>query len=38
LREIADRFGVTESRICQIHAQAISSLRSYLRRRDAIAA
>ena len=32
LREIAEVFGVTESRICQIHSQAILSLRSYLRR------
>jgi len=38
LREIAERFGVTESRICQIHAQAIASLRNYLRRQEAIAA
>lgn len=30
LREIAEAFGVTESRICQIHAQAILSIRSYL--------
>ncbi len=34
LREIAEVFGVTESRICQIHAQAILSLKSYLRRHD----
>jgi len=32
LREIAEVFGVTESRICQIHAQAILALRAYLRR------
>ena len=32
LREIAEAFGVTESRICQIHAQAILSIRSYLQR------
>ena len=37
LREIAERFGVTESRICQIHAQAITSLRSYLNRQEASA-
>lgn len=30
LREIAEAFGVTESRICQVHAQAILSIRSYL--------
>jgi len=34
LREIAELFGVTESRICQIHAQAILAIRSYLRRTD----
>lgn len=34
LREIAEVFGVTESRICQIHAQAILALKSYLRRHD----
>lgn len=34
LREIAEVFGVTESRICQIHAQAILSLKAYLRRHD----
>lgn len=38
LREIAERFGVTESRICQIHSQAILSLRSYVRRQEAVAA
>src|ERR1017187_576554 len=32
LREIAETFGVTESRICQIHAQAIMSIRAYLQR------
>ncbi len=32
LREIAEVFGLTESRICQIHAQAILSLRSWLQR------
>jgi RNA polymerase sigma factor for flagellar operon FliA len=32
LREIAEAFGLTESRICQIHSQAILSIRSYLQR------
>jgi RNA polymerase sigma factor for flagellar operon FliA len=32
LREIAEVFGVTESRICQIHSQAILSLRGYLQK------
>ncbi len=35
LREIAEVFGLTESRICQIHAQAILELRSFLRRVEA---
>jgi RNA polymerase sigma factor for flagellar operon FliA len=30
LAEIAEVFGLTESRICQIHSQAIISLRSYI--------
>ncbi len=34
LREIADIFGLTESRICQIHAQAILSIKTYLERKD----
>jgi len=34
LREIAEAFGVTESRICQIHSQAILAIRSYLRQQD----
>lgn len=34
LREIADIFGLTESRICQIHAQAILSIKNYLERKD----
>jgi RNA polymerase sigma factor for flagellar operon FliA len=34
LREIAEAYGVTESRICQIHAQAILSIKSYLRKFD----
>lgn len=32
LREIAEAFGVTESRICQIHSQAILAIRTYLRK------
>lgn len=32
LREIAEAIGLTESRICQIHAQAILSIRAYLQR------
>ena len=32
LREIAEVFGLTESRICQIHSQAILSMRAYLQR------
>jgi RNA polymerase sigma factor for flagellar operon FliA len=32
LREIAEVFGVTESRICQIHSQAVLSLRGYLQK------
>jgi RNA polymerase sigma factor for flagellar operon FliA len=34
LREIAEVFGVTESRICQIHTQAILSIKNYLKRKD----
>jgi len=34
LREIAAVFGVTESRICQIHSQAILALKSFMRRHD----
>jgi RNA polymerase sigma factor for flagellar operon FliA len=34
LREIAEIFGLTESRICQIHAQAILSIKSQLQRVD----
>jgi RNA polymerase sigma factor for flagellar operon FliA len=34
LREIAEAFGVTESRICQIHAQAILAIKSLLKRHD----
>lgn len=32
LREIAEVFGVSESRICQIHTQAILSIKAHLRR------
>lgn len=35
LKEIATIFGLTESRICQIHAQAILSIRSFLERYEA---
>ncbi len=35
LREIAEAFGVTESRICQIHSQAILSIKAHLKRKDA---
>ena len=35
LREIAEVFGLTESRICQIHSQAILSVRAYLQRYEA---
>ena len=35
LREIAEVFGLTESRICQIHSQAIISVRAYLQRFEA---
>lgn len=38
LREIAEAFGLTESRICQIHAQAISAIKSYLIKHDALPA
>jgi RNA polymerase sigma factor for flagellar operon FliA len=34
LREIAEAFGVTESRICQIHAQAILAIKALLKRED----
>ena len=34
LREIAEVFGVTESRICQIHSQAIAAIKGYLQRRE----
>jgi RNA polymerase sigma factor for flagellar operon FliA len=35
LREIAEAVGLTESRICQIHAQAIISIRAYIQRFEA---
>jgi RNA polymerase sigma factor for flagellar operon FliA len=34
LREIAEIFGVTESRICQIHSQAIMAVRAYLKKHE----
>ena len=34
LREIAEAFGLTESRICQIHAQGILAIKSYLQKFD----
>ncbi len=34
LREIAEAFGVTESRICQIHTQAILTIKSWLRTQE----
>jgi RNA polymerase sigma factor for flagellar operon FliA len=34
LREIAEVFGLTESRICQIHAQAVLNIKSYLQKFD----
>jgi RNA polymerase sigma factor FliA len=34
LREIAEAFGVTESRICQIHAQAILAIRAFLTQKE----
>lgn len=36
LREIAEAFGLTESRICQIHSQAILSIKAYLQKKGAI--
>jgi RNA polymerase sigma factor for flagellar operon FliA len=35
LREIAEVFGLTESRICQIHSQAILAIRAYVERFEA---
>jgi RNA polymerase sigma factor for flagellar operon FliA len=34
LREIAEVFGLTESRICQIHAQAVLAIKSHLQKYD----
>jgi RNA polymerase sigma factor FliA len=34
MREIAEAFGVTESRICQIHSQAILAIKSLLKREE----
>ena len=34
LWEIAEAFGLTESRICQIHAQGILAIKSYLQKFD----
>ena len=34
LREIAEVFGVTESRICQIHSQAILNIRAFLQHHE----
>jgi RNA polymerase sigma factor FliA len=33
LREIAEAFGVTESRICQIHSQAILAIKALLKKK-----
>ncbi len=38
LREIAQAFGLTESRICQIHAQAILAIKTYLQKHESCAA
>jgi RNA polymerase sigma factor for flagellar operon FliA len=35
LREIAEAIGLTESRICQIHSQAIFAIRAYVQRFEA---
>lgn len=37
LREIAEVFGLTESRIAQIHSQAILAVRSFIERHEAMA-
>lgn len=36
LKEIAEAFGLTESRICQMHTQAILAIRAYLQRNGLI--
>jgi RNA polymerase sigma factor for flagellar operon FliA len=36
LREIAEAFGLTESRISQIHSQAIFNIRSHIERQEAV--
>jgi len=36
LREIAEAFNLTESRICQIHSQAILAIKSYLKHYESI--
>jgi RNA polymerase sigma factor FliA len=36
MAEIAEVFHLTESRICQIHAQAVISLKMYLERASKI--
>jgi RNA polymerase sigma factor for flagellar operon FliA len=33
LKEIGAVMGVSESRVCQLHAQAVARLRSFLRER-----
>jgi RNA polymerase sigma factor for flagellar operon FliA len=38
LREIAEVFGVTESRISQIHAAAILSIKAFLNKHDTVPA
>ena len=35
LREIAETFGLTESRICQLHAQAILNIKAFVQRYEA---
>jgi len=37
LREIAEAFGLTESRISQIHSQAVLAIRSFIERQEALA-
>jgi RNA polymerase sigma factor for flagellar operon FliA len=38
LREIAEVFGVTESRICQIHAQAILAIKAFIEEQEGVTA